>query len=304
MGALGSDCDPAGEITMPIAFTCPHCGKATTVADQYAGQSGPCSGCGQTITIPYHSPAGYGPPPPAKSSGAGAAIVIIIVAILAVIGIAAVCLILPIALLLPAVQTARTAARSVQSQNNMKQILLALHMYHDNHREFPPAIVKDADGKPLYSGMVLLLPYLGLDHVYQQFDKSKPWDADENRHLSSMMLAVFQNPSSPGGATPGRTDYLFVGGPKSALDSGGKSTLSDIVDGTSNTMVLIEVKGSTHSWAEPAAWTIDKPFDSDNPRGVNLGMADGSVRTLPKNFPRSQLQLLIQRDDGQPVNLP
>jgi hypothetical protein len=36
---------------MPIPFTCPHCGRQTNVADQYIGQTGPCSGCGQTVTI-------------------------------------------------------------------------------------------------------------------------------------------------------------------------------------------------------------------------------------------------------------
>ena len=37
---------------MPINFTCPHCGATTDVADQYAGQSGPCAHCGKTITVP------------------------------------------------------------------------------------------------------------------------------------------------------------------------------------------------------------------------------------------------------------
>ena len=37
---------------MPIQFTCPHCGLSTNVADQYAGQTGPCSGCGRTVTVP------------------------------------------------------------------------------------------------------------------------------------------------------------------------------------------------------------------------------------------------------------
>jgi hypothetical protein len=37
---------------MPIPFTCPHCGRQTNVPDEYAGQSGPCAGCGQTITVP------------------------------------------------------------------------------------------------------------------------------------------------------------------------------------------------------------------------------------------------------------
>ncbi len=49
---------------MPIPFTCPHCGARTDVADQYAGQTGPCASCGKTITIPLVSGprAAYGPP--------------------------------------------------------------------------------------------------------------------------------------------------------------------------------------------------------------------------------------------------
>jgi hypothetical protein len=37
---------------MPFLFTCPHCGAKTSVAEQFAGQSGPCAGCGRTVTIP------------------------------------------------------------------------------------------------------------------------------------------------------------------------------------------------------------------------------------------------------------
>ena len=37
---------------MPIQFTCPNCGLQTKVSDEYAGKSGPCAGCGQTITVP------------------------------------------------------------------------------------------------------------------------------------------------------------------------------------------------------------------------------------------------------------
>ena len=53
---------------MPMPFTCPHCGLQTNVPEEYAGQSGPCAGCGQRITIPpLTRPAGYAPvfrPPP------------------------------------------------------------------------------------------------------------------------------------------------------------------------------------------------------------------------------------------------
>jgi len=50
---------------MPIDFTCPHCGKSTSVAEEYAGLTGPCVGCGKTVTIPgTRSPYGDVPVPP------------------------------------------------------------------------------------------------------------------------------------------------------------------------------------------------------------------------------------------------
>jgi len=70
---------------MPISFTCPHCGKQTEVADQYAGQTGPCSGCGQTITIPGGAgqtpflAAPSAPSPVAKGTGMGVVWVVLAV---------------------------------------------------------------------------------------------------------------------------------------------------------------------------------------------------------------------------------
>ena len=58
---------------MPIRFTCPHCGKTTDVPDEYLGQSGPCSGCGQTIRVaPPGNP--FGSPPPPRDLGDDAAV--------------------------------------------------------------------------------------------------------------------------------------------------------------------------------------------------------------------------------------
>ena len=288
---------------MPINFACPSCGKQTTVADQFAGQSGPCSACGKPITVPFA--AGPAPYPYSGSSGAGAAAagagIGIGVILLIGVGVVVVCAGVMVALLLPAVQSAREAARRMQSTNNMKQILIAMHSYHDTWKVFPPAVVKDADGKPLYSGMVCLLPFLEEAPLYDRFNKDKAWDAPENLSLSSMNLRTFQDPSN-NNMVAGRTDYLLISGPKSVFEDapGVRHTFSDITDGTSNTIILIEVKGNA-SWAAPNTWDLSKPLSGNHPRIILVGFADGSVQTLQQDISPDTLRRLVERNDGQPL---
>ena len=81
-----------------------------------------------------------------------------------------------VALLLPAVQAVREAARRNQSTNNMKQLGLSMHIYHDLKKRFPPAAISDKNGKPLLSWRVAILPYLDENELYKQFHLDEPWD--------------------------------------------------------------------------------------------------------------------------------
>ena len=112
---------------MPIDFTCPHCGTKTNVADQYAGQSGPCTQCGQTVTVPYPAGSATYAAPPRRMSGPALALVIVV----CVLGVTVVCGGILAALLLPAVGAARSSARRSACLNNMKQISLALITYEN-----------------------------------------------------------------------------------------------------------------------------------------------------------------------------
>ena len=84
-----------------------------------------------------------------------------------------------VALLLPAVQHAREAARRAQCKNNLKQLGLALHSYHDTHGLFPPSAITTIRysgsccvdyGAPNISGLTLLLPYLEQTALYSQYN--------------------------------------------------------------------------------------------------------------------------------------
>ena len=91
--------------------------------------------------------------------------IILVVVLIAVIGSVTVGGVL-VALLLPAVQAARESARRMQCSNNLKQVALAMHNYHDTYQSFPPAYTVDADGNKLHSWRTLLLPYIEQAALY------------------------------------------------------------------------------------------------------------------------------------------
>ncbi len=75
------------------------------------------------------------------------------------------------ALLLPAIPTAHEAAKHAQCTNNLKQIGLALHNYHNANKHFPLTKTCDADNKPLFSWRVEILPMLEYDRLYKALKK-------------------------------------------------------------------------------------------------------------------------------------
>src|SRR5688572_27064342 len=102
---------------MAINFTCPFCGAQTNVADQYAGQTGPCARCGKPVTIPLAGTGGV----PAGAAVAAAGIPTVLL-ILGVVGVSLLCVVgVVAALLYPAIGAAREAARRSQCQNNLRQ---------------------------------------------------------------------------------------------------------------------------------------------------------------------------------------
>ncbi len=106
-----------------------------------------------------------------------------------------------IALLLPAVQEAREAARRTQCTNNLKQIGLALHNYHHNHNCFPAYdfFYTDWPNYEYVSGWVTnLLPYLEEDQLYANYNFDYTYCHPENQDVITRRLAVFECPSTEG----------------------------------------------------------------------------------------------------------
>ncbi len=285
---------------MPLAYSCPHCGKQFSVAEQYAGQTGPCAACGKPITIPLAAGTAPFAPQPSKGGGMG-----VVIALLAAGLVGAVCVIgILVALLLPAVQAAREAARRMQASNHLKQIGLAVQNYHDTYGTFPPSVVRDDNGKPLYSGRVLLLPFMEQKALYDAFDKTQAWDSPANMPISQTDLMVFIDPSASK-RTPGQTDFLFVVGKGTILEPPPTgSSLASITDGTSNTMCMVEVKNSGLHWAEPGDLDISQPMSlpAGNHLNVNLALFyDGHTAAITKNTPPQLIRDLATCAGGEVI---
>ncbi len=189
-----------------------------------------------------------------------------------------------IGLLLPAVQRVREAAARLTCQSQLKQLGLALHLYHDDRGGFPPALVADEDNvtNGWHTGFTLLLPYLEQTNLQRLYHFDKPWFDQANYVAVGYSVKLFLCPSNrTNGAIElkaladswdcplpdrvGSTDYAFCKGANAALHRDARRTpsqvrgafdirpserepgirLLQITDGTSNTFAMGEAAGGT-----------------------------------------------------------
>jgi len=160
------------------------------------------------------------------------------------------------------------AASRGAANASLKQLAIAMHMYHDQHRHLPPAAICDDNGTPLLSWRVAILPFLGEESLHRQFNLDEPWDSPNNIQLLERMPAVYRAPSMPTLAPLAHTTFfqVFVG-PGTAFEAGGKLSFpgpgrrNDFPDGTHTTVLIVE-GGSPVPWTKPEdlAYEPDRPL--------------------------------------------
>ncbi|HUG92824.1 MAG TPA: DUF1559 domain-containing protein [Planctomycetaceae bacterium] len=214
-----------------------------------------------------------------------------------------------VAALTESVKAARAAARRTQSMNNLKQIALAFHNYHDVYGRFPPAVLYGEDGKTPHSWRVAILPFIEQARLYEQYRFNEPWDSEHNRTILAQIPDVYRHPDEPSDGT--NASYFALVGEKTVF-TGAKAPrneagtrVSQITDGTSNTLLVVEAKRQI-PWTKPE----DIPFDPGNelPKlggytegGFNAALCDGSVRFLSNAIQETVLRALITRGGGEPI---
>ena len=169
-----------------------------------------------------------------------------------------------IALLLPAVQQVREAARRTQCRNHIRQIALGLHNYQSSHGVFPFGVLgtsgSTSAGHRLHTWLSQLLPYVDQGPLYGLYDFNLRFDAPVNADIVKAHVPVFICPSvaaSPLDDAYGPTHFAGNGGSGVGTNDGivyplSKVTFRDITDGTSNTIAAGELTEEIGGWARGA----------------------------------------------------
>lgn len=217
----------------------------------------------------------------------------------------------------PAIAKAREAARRSTRKNNLRQIGLAFHNYHDTFTRFPAA---DSSGDTDRSGKITtglswrvhLLPFLEHKNLYDRFKLDEPWDSPHNKKLIPEMPLVYGNLNAERHPNEGKTQiHIFVGngapfGPRSPDQKKVYGPrIRDFSDGTSNTFLAVEAgEDKAEIWTKPGGLQFDPKKNPVDLLGKIKGdvflalYCDGRVNAIKKTIMPKTLKYLIQMSDG------
>lgn len=227
-----------------------------------------------------------------------------------------------IALLLPAVQQTREAARRSTCKNNLKQIGLALHNYHDVHLSFPPAYCDDATAGAYNNNLgwgTFILPYMDQATLYNKISSSGAMDTkwpsvaamtSGPTAYAKVVLPTYICPSDPMDGintkilgSVGKSNYKAVRSSVVATPTKARR-MRDVTDGTSNTLMIGELDTKNHVgsiWVgkndnsrNVLSFTtityringvdVDDVFGSIHAGGCHFLLVDGHVRFISENI--------------------
>ncbi|WP_147866513.1 DUF1559 family PulG-like putative transporter [Stieleria maiorica] len=295
---------------MPYLFTCPHCHAQTQVEDQYSGKSGECFSCGAPIHLPD-----FAASTPTKNLGERKRPLGVMIA-------AGVVLTMLVCIAFAAIRfggasVSRLAEIRLQNASikNLESIATALNAYAADYGTYPPATLRDSAGLPMHSWRVLILPYLGEQDLYDQFDLSKPWDHELNLQASYAMPSVYIHPNDTNRAGT-QSGYYLITGPGTLFPPTGPLAPDKIQDNASQTILVIAgappINRAIGGWAEPVDLdytamqgvingTVGIEPGGRMSSGATMATVDGRGHFLPNDLPPRTFAALVTPNGNEPL---
>ncbi|MCA9007628.1 MAG: DUF1559 domain-containing protein, partial [Planctomycetaceae bacterium] len=241
-------------------------------------------------------------PSPPKNSKTS---LIIILAVVGVGGIFVVGILL--ALLLPAVQQAREAARRSHSKNNLKQIGLALHNYHETHGILPPGGTLTIDGAPSQSWETFILPFMGEAPLYNKIDFDYAWNSPANQGIFTNEMPFYLNPNIEEKVSPEGLPLSHYVGNELLMSPNHGDRFRQVKDGLAYTIMAFEVGENFKPWGDPTNFAdpadrIGPPNRPSTTGGNQVLMGDGSIRFVSENIDPAILKALSTPDGGERID--
>jgi hypothetical protein len=195
------------------------------------------------------------------------------------------CVLVLAGLLLPAIHNARQAAWRTQSKNNLRQIVLGIHNYHDVYAQLPLGGDIQADGTAKHGWCTRLNPYVEASDLYTRINLNIAWDHPVNDILFKRALSYMTIPGiDQRYSTDGYGLLHYMANPN-AMHRNHCISLDDMTTGTANNWLCGDVAGNYQPWGYPFNWRpLNAPLRSGPnsygawPDGGHLCLADGSVK--------------------------
>ena len=218
------------------------------------------------------------------------------------LGVVVLIILLLIALAMPAIQQAREAARRQNSRNNLKQIGLALHNYHDTFTCFPLGGIIRQDGTAMRGWMMGIMPFLDQNSLSVRLDYDQPWNSPQNAPVYAVSIPAFLIQGRDLGRTSDGYGITFYMGNPNLLHRNQTVRLREITKGSSHTWFAGEVAGSFQPWGYPFNWRplgmklCNGPNSFGQPAwgGGHLLRADGNVTFISDQASPRILQALAK----------
>ncbi|HWB09123.1 MAG TPA: DUF1559 domain-containing protein [Pirellulales bacterium] len=258
-------------------MACPRCGADSTSLLPAVGGRTVCRRCGASVVTAGAEPAASATVVEQRRRAPVATIVLLIVVVLFS------CLYLGGRI---AIRALEARMRRDECERQLHKISVALQNYADENGVYPPAVTRDATGRPLHSWRVLILPHLEKAdaELHKEYHYDEPWDGPHNRELASRMPGTYRCPEDPG-AGDSYTSYVAIvdgaTGEFAAYPAGGSNAPPKKTPMTK--YLVVESAESGINWMEPKDITLGSNGQPTNPLPDHFGYHVGGSLALKED---------------------